>query len=300
MAKAAGENFPVAPRLLPRSVRRHLLAIYGFARLVDQLGDEAPGDRLAQLDRIERDLDRIYGEARPAAPAGKARPAAPAGKARPAALAGKARPAAPAPSHPLLVELAATVHAFDIPPEPLRRLVQANRQDQAVRRYQRFEDLVAYCELSANPVGHLVLYVFRAVTPKRLELSDAICTALQLTEHWQDVAEDLARDRVYLPQEDLARFSVDHGDLAAPRAAERVRRLMEFEVARTAELFDRGAPLVGTLRGWARLAVAGFLAGGRAALASIADCGYDVLSVSPKPTRRRLARELSSILLRKG
>jgi squalene synthase HpnC len=273
MAKAAGENFPVAPRLLPRSARRHLLAIYGFARLVDQLGDEAPGDRLAQLDRIERDLDRIYG---------------------------RARPAATAPSHPLLVELTATVRAFDIPPEPFRRLIQANRQDQTIRRYQRFEDLVAYCELSANPVGHLVLYVFRSVTPERLELSDAICTALQLTEHWQDVAEDLARDRVYLPQEDLARFSVDHADLASGRADERVRRLMEFEVARTAELFDRGAPLVGTLRGWARLAVAGFLAGGRAALASIADCGCDVLSVSPKPTRRRLARELSSILLRKG
>jgi squalene synthase HpnC len=268
LAKAANENFPVASLLLPRAVRRHLLAIYGFARLVDDLGDEAPGDRLAHLDRIERDLDRIYAGA--------------------------------APSHPLLAELAATVHAFDIPRPPLGRLIQANRQDQTVRRYPRFEDLVAYCELSANPVGHLVLYVFEAVTPQRLELSDAICTALQLTEHWQDVAEDLARDRVYLPQEDLARFGVDHADLAAPHAGERVRQLLEFEVGRTAELFDRGAPLVGSLRGRARLAVAGFLAGGRAALAAIIGCGYDVLSVSPKPTRRRLARELSSILLGKG
>ena len=272
MAKAANENFPVAPLLLPRAVRRHLLAIYGFARLVDDLGDEAPGDRLAQLDLIERDVDRIWADG-----AGGL-----------------------APSHPLLVELATTVRTFDIPPEPFHRLIQANRQDQVVSRYQRFEDLVAYCELSANPVGHLVLYVFRAVTPERLELSDAVCTALQLTEHWQDVAEDLARGRVYLPQEDLARFSVDHADLAAPRAGERVRRLMEFEVARTAALFDRGAALVGSLRGRARLTVAGFLAGGRAALAAIAGCGYDVLSVSPKPTRRRLARELSSILLRKG
>jgi len=274
MAKAANENFPVAPLLLPRAVRRHLLAIYGFARLVDDLGDEAPGDRLAQLDRIECDLDRIY-----AAPDS---------------------PDPPAPSHPLLAELAATVRAFDIPSEPFRRLVQANRQDQTVSRYQRYEDLVAYCELSANPVGHLVLYVFRAVTPERMALSDDICTALQLTEHWQDVAEDLARDRVYLPQEDLARFSVDDAELAAPRAGERVRRLLEFEVGRAAELFDRGAPLVETLRGRARLTVAGFLAGGRAALAAIADAGYDVLSMSPKPTRRRVARELSSILLRKG
>jgi squalene synthase HpnC len=275
MAKAAGENFPVAPLLLPRAVRRHLLAIYGFARLVDDLGDEAPGDRLAQLDAIDRDLDRIYGRAGLFA-------------------------ATAVPEHPLLVEVAATVRAFDIPPEPFRRLIQANRQDQVVSRYQRYEDLVAYCELSANPVGHLVLYVFQSATPERLELSDAICTALQFTEHWQDVAEDLARDRIYLPQEDLARFGVGQRDLAAPHAGERVRRLMEFEVSRTAELFDRGAPLVGTLRGRARLAVAGFLAGGRAALAAIVDSGYDVLSVSPKPTRRRLARELSSILLGKG
>jgi squalene synthase HpnC len=285
MAKAAGENFPVAPLLLPRAVRRHLLAVYGFARLVDDLGDEAPGDRLAQLDRVERDLDRVY--------------AGGSGGLKSEARVGN-RPDQLGPSHPLLAELAATIRAFDIPSAPFRRLLQANRQDQANRRYQRFEDLVAYCELSANPVGHLVLYVFEAVTPERLELSDAICTALQLTEHWQDVAEDLARDRVYLPQEDLARFGVDHGDLAAPRAGERVRRLLEFEVARTAELFDRGAPLVGSLRGRARLTVAGFLAGGRAALAAIAGAGYDVLSVSPRPTRRRWARELSSILLRKG
>jgi squalene synthase HpnC len=272
IAKAANENFPVAPLLLPRAVRRHLLAIYGFARLVDDIGDEVPGDRLAQLDLIERDLDRIWANGM----------------------------GSPGPRHPLLIELASTVRAFDIPPEPFHRLIQANRQDQAVSRYQRFEDLVAYCELSANPVGHLVLYVFQAVTPERLRMSDDICTALQLTEHWQDVAEDLARDRVYLPQEDLARFSVGHDELGAPTAGERVRRLMRFQVARTAELFDRGAPLVGTLRGRARLTIAGFLAGGRAALAAIAGAGYDVLSMSPKPTRRRLARELSSILLRKG
>ncbi len=268
LAKAAHENFPVALRLLPRAVRRHLLAVYGFARLVDDLGDEAPGDRSAQLDRVEADVDRIY----------------------------QGRD----PRHPLLRELATTVRTFDVPPEPLRRLVQANRQDQTVSRYRRFEDLAGYCELSANPVGHLVLYVFRSATPERLELSDAVCTGLQLVEHWQDVAEDLARGRVYLPQEDMARFGVDEGDLAAPSAGEPVRRLIEFEVARARELFDEGAPLVATLHGWARLAVAGFLAGGRAALAAIVAAQYDVLSQSPKPTRRRLARELSSVLLRKG
>jgi squalene synthase HpnC len=268
LAKAAHENFPVALRLLPRSFRRHLMAIYGFARLVDDLGDEAPGDRLARLDAIDADLDRIY----------------------------RGR----SPAHPLLAELAITVGAFDVPPEPLRRLVQANRQDQKVSRYRDLDELVGYCELSANPVGHLVLYVFGAATPPRLALSDSICTGLQLVEHWQDVAEDLSRDRIYLPQEDLARFGVDERDLAAPSAGEPVRRLMEFEVSRARTMLSEGAPLIATLHGWARLSVAGFLAGGRAALAAIVAAEYDVLSYSPKPKRRRLARELSSVLLRKG
>ena len=268
LAKAAHENFPVALRLLPRPVRRHLMAIYGFARLVDDLGDEAPGDRLAQLDAIDADLDRIY--------------------------------RGQSPAHPLLAELATTVEAFDVPSEPLRRLVQANRQDQKVSRYRDLDELVGYCELSANPVGHLVLYVFGAATPPRLALSDSICTGLQLVEHWQDVAEDLSRDRVYLPQEDLARFGVDERDLAAASAGEPVRRLMEFEVSRARTMLSEGAPLIATLHGWARLSVAGFLAGGRAALAAIVAAEYDVLSYSPKPKRRRLARELSSVLLRKG
>src|SRR5262245_39244493 len=186
LAKAAHENFPVALRLLPRSVRRHLMAIYGFARLVDDIGDEASGNRLAQLDAIDADIDRIYrGES---------------------------------PRHPLLAEIAVTVRRFNIPPEPLRRLVRANRQDQTVRRYRDLAGLVGYCELSANPVGHLVLYVFGSATPERLELSDSICTGLQLVEHWQDVAEDLARDRIYLPQEDMARFGVDEQDLATAPA----------------------------------------------------------------------------------
>src|SRR6266568_2783546 len=205
-----------------------------------------------------------------------------------------------APRHPLLAEIAVTVRAFDVPPEPLRRLVHANRQDQTARRYRTLDELVGYCELSATPVGHLVLYVFGSATPERLALSDSICTGLQLVEHWQDVAEDLARDRIYLPQEDLARFGVDERDLAAASAGGPVRRLMEFEVSRAGNMLSEGAPLIATLHGWARLAVAGFLAGGRAALAAIIAAEYDVLSYSPKPKRRRLARELSSVLLRKG
>lgn len=268
MSKAAHENFPVALRVLPRAHRRHLLSIYGFARLVDDIGDLSPGDRMAQLDAVDADVDRIArGET---------------------------------PAHPLLAELAETVRAFQIPPEPLRRLVRANRQDQTVHRYRDIEELREYCVLSANPVGHLVLYVFEAATPERMELSDSICTGLQLVEHWQDVAEDLQRDRIYLPKDDLDRFGVAERDLAAPTAAPPVRRLMEFELARTRDLLDQGAPLVATLHGWARLAVAGFLAGGRAAVAAIAAAEYDVLSQTPKPTKRRLARELSFVLLRKG
>jgi squalene synthase HpnC len=244
------------------------MAIYGYARLVDDIGDEASGDRLAQLDAIDADVDRIY--------------------------------RGQTPSHPLVAELAVTVREFGAPEEPLRRLVEANRQDQRVRRYADLEALVGYCELSANPVGHLVLYVFEAATPERLELSDRICTGLQLVEHWQDVAEDLARDRIYLPQKDLASFGVAERDLAAPSAGEPLRKLMAFEVSRADGMLSAGAPLVATLGGWARLAVSGFLAGGRAALAAIVAAEYDVLSCSPKPTRRRLARELSSVLLRKG
>src|SRR5207249_9498178 len=142
-----------------------------------------------------------------------------------------------------------TVRRFDIHPEPLRRLIAANRQDQEVSTYATFEDLSRYCELSANPVGHLVLLVLEASTPDRIALSDSVCTGLQLVEHWQDVAEDLTRGRVYLPREDLERFGVTRQDLGATRPTHAMRRLMAFEVDRARELLDRGAPLARDLRG---------------------------------------------------
>ena len=264
--KARAENFPVAPVLLPRHARSHLLAIYGYARLVDDTGDEAPGDRLALLDRIEHELLGIY--------QGRA------------------------PRHPVLATLAPTIHALALPPEPFLRLLAANRQDQVVRSYATWQDLLGYCRLSANPVGHLVLAVFGAATPERLCLADAVCTALQLVEHWQDVAEDRRRGRVYLPQEDLDRFGCGVADLAAPRASSALRRLLAFEADRTRALLDQGAPLVGTLPWPFRLAAAGFVAGGRAALAALAAAGYDVLSATPRPRRGRLARELAAAAVR--
>lgn len=259
LAKSARENFPVASRLLPRRTRAHLLAIYGFARLVDDLGDEAPGDRMAWLEWLERELDLAY---------------------------------MGTPEHPLMRRLAATVHRFDLPVEPFRRLIEANRQDQRVTSYATYGELLAYCELSANPVGHLVLHVLEAATTDRLRLSDAVCTGLQLTEHWQDVKEDLGRGRIYIPQEDLVRFGCNVADLGAPRPSDPFRRLMAFEVGRARALLDQGTPLATALRGRPGVAVAAFVAGGRSALDAIARAGYDVLGGSPRPSKARRMWEL--------
>ncbi len=261
-AQAAAENFPVALRLLPRRYRQHLAAVYGFARVTDDMGDEAPpAERLGLLSELEDDLDRLYRGGL-------------------------------APRLAVIRALAPAVAECAIPEQPFRDLIAANRQDQVVTRYQTFDALLAYCTLSANPVGRIVLHVFGAATPQREILSDRVCTALQLAEHWQDVAEDLRAGRVYLPHEDLDRFGCTEADLAASRAAPQVRALMSFQEKRARALLDKGAPLVGTLRGAARLAVSGYLAGGRAALAAIAAADHDVLSATHRPRKRRLATEM--------
>jgi squalene synthase HpnC len=268
--QAADENFPVALRMLPRRYRLHLTAVYGFARSADDMGDEAPvAERLGLLDELEADVARLY----------------------------QPGPGADGPRLAVVAALAATVAECAIPQQCLLDLIQANRQDQVVTRYQAFGDLLAYCRLSANPVGRMVLHVFGAATPRRAELSDLVCTALQLAEHWQDVAEDLRAGRIYLPAEDLAAFGVTEADLAAASASAPVRALIEFEVSRACELLDQGAPIVGTLRGAARAAVAGYVAGGRAALAAITASGHDVLAATPKPANRRVAAELAKAYL---
>jgi len=268
-ANASGENFPVALRVLPKTYRRHLTALYCFARLTDDLGDEARDGsgqadtdlRLRLLDELTADVHRID--------EGKT------------------------PQSPVMQQMAVTVKECGVPAQPLLDLIQANRQDQHVTRYATFAELGQYCELSANPVGRVVLYIFGAANPERIELSDRICTALQLAEHWQDVAEDLANGRIYLPAEDLDCFNVTEADLAAASAGPAVKNLMRFETDRAQTLLDGGAPLVGTLRGAARLAVAGYLAGGRAALAAIRAQRYDVLSATARPRKPRLAVELA-------
>jgi squalene synthase HpnC len=234
LAKAARENFPVALFVLPRDVRRRLRDVYGFARLVDDAGDLAEGDRGELLDWIEADLDR--GE------------------------------------HPLIARVR------DLPRGPLLRLIEANRQDQRVSSYGAFQELVAYCDLSANPVGELVLHVFGRATPERVRWSDSICTALQLAEHWQDVGEDRRAGRIYLPLEDLERFGVS--EELEPNDA--FRELMAFEVSRARDVLHEGLPLVSALRGRQRLAIAAFAGGGYAALDAVERSGYDVLARSPR------------------
>ncbi|MDW8803916.1 squalene synthase HpnC [Streptomyces scabiei] len=282
--KAGAENFPVAPFFLSRAWREDLMAVYGFARLVDDIGDgdlapggadarllgvgpQDAGDRLLLLDAFEADLVRVFDGT---------------------------------PGHPLLRRLQRTVRGRRLAPEPFLALIAANRQDQVVKRYETYDDLLAYCALSANPVGRLVLAVTGTTTPERVRRSDAVCTALQIVEHLQDVAEDLGRDRVYLPAADLKRFHVQEADLHAPTAGASVRALIAYEAERARNLLDEGTPLVRSVHGRLRLLLAGFVAGGRAALHAIAAAEHDVLPGPPKPGRLRLLREAGATLRGEG
>jgi squalene synthase HpnC len=267
MSQARSENFPVATRLLPRRIRAHLLALYGCARLVADGGPAAAGDRLALLDELESDLRRVWHGT---------------------------------PEHPLLLRLQPTVAAFELPIDPFLRLIAANRRDQVQERYETYEDLLGYCALSANPVGELVLALFGAATPERIRLSDAVCSGLQLVEHWQDIAEDYGRGRIYIPGADRRRFGVREEDLGEPLATPAVRRLVAFEVHRARALLDAGAPLVRTLRGRAAFAVAAFIAGGRAALDAIERADHDVLAQRPRATTALRASRLFFVLVGRG
>jgi squalene synthase HpnC len=263
LSQARNENFPVASRLLPAAKRRHLIAIYGFARLTDDIGDEADGDRLALLDWLEHELDR--------------------------AAAGTA-------TDPVLRQLTPTIRAFDLPLDPFRDLIDANRRDQVVHRYETFDELVGYCMLSAAPVGRLVLMILGLATPERIALADDVCVGLQLVEHLQDVAEDVAADRIYLPHDDLARAGCDDADLRAGQANDAVRAVVAIEIGRARPLLAAGAPLARTLPLRPRFAVAGFAAGGLAALDAIERAGNDVLAVRCRPRPRRVAVRLVGTL----
>ena len=261
--QAASENFPVASRLLPARVRADLMAVYGFARLTDDIGDESGGDRVAHLEWLEHELERAArGEA----------------------------------AHPVMRRIGATIAARGLPLQPFRDLIEANRRDQTVTRYRTFEDLVGYCRLSANPVGRLVLEIFGAATPDRLALSDDVCTGLQVVEHLQDVAEDLAQDRVYLPSADLEAEGCAESDLAAAHAGPSLRRVVSLESARARALLFSGVPLAASLPFSPRVAVAAFAAGGLAALDAIEAADFDVLAHRCRPRPGRFAARLALVL----
>src|SRR3954454_10562069 len=241
-ARARTENFPVASLLFPRALRPHLRAIYGFARLVDMLGDEVTGDRLAALDELEAQLDACsVGE----------------------------------PTWEVMRELQPTIRAFSLAREPFLRLIEANRIDQRVSAYETWLDLKGYCVHSADPVGRLVLGVLgRADDAGAVALSDDVCTGLQLVNFLQYVPRDLALGRVYLPAEDRRRFGVEELD----RPSADLRRLLEFEAARARGLLASGEEL-GRLLGGGRVgrAVALFARGGLAALGGRRRGGGDTL-----------------------
>ncbi len=251
-ARARTENFPVVSFLAPREARPHLKAIYGFARLVDTIGDEAEGDREALLAEVERELEGP-------------------------------------PATEIMRRLHETIAACGLPREPFARLIEANRIDQRVSRYETWDDVRGYCSYSAEPVGRLVLGIYGRAEPELVALSDDVCTGLQLVNFLQDLPRDLELGRVYLPQEDMRRFAVIDADLAGP-ASERVAALGEFEAARARTLLERGFPLVDALGGREGRSVALFVRGGLAALDALARARYDVFSSRPSPSRFRLAR----------
>lgn len=272
LGQATSENFPVALRLLPAEARRDLLAVYGFARLVDDVGDELsgpPARRLAALDLVEAELER--------------------------ALLGEG-------TNPTLVAVARTVSERKLDPTHLSRLIQANRQDQEKSTYASFDELLSYCALSAEPVGRLVLGIFGESGEEKEACSDRICSGLQVVEHLQDIAEDYSHGRIYLPEEDLGRFGVATNSLGPRQGGGEVpapfRRLMAYEVARARQLISAGARLVGLVEdGRVALAIAGFAGGGLAQLEAIERAGYDVLGRSVKASPSAIGRQ-ALVLLR--
>jgi squalene synthase HpnC len=241
------ENFPVASILVPRTLRPAVVAIYRFARAADDIADEGDAtaaERLAALRRFERAIDGI-GE----------------------------RLVPPEPPFP---ELAAAIDRHGLPLAPFRDLLSAFRQDVATTRYADYATLRDYCRRSANPIGRLLLLLYRRTAVEEFAWSDAICSALQLVNFWQDVASDWRRGRVYLPAEDLGHFELDEQSIAAGRCDERWRALMDFQVRRTRRLLESGRPLTRVLPWRLGLELAGVLAGGHRVLDAIEAAGGDV------------------------
>ena len=262
LARTHYENFTVGSLLLPAEMRPFCYTIYAYCRSVDDLGDEASGDRLNLLDLWEQELRKCYSST---------------------------------PHHPVMVALQETIQRFDIPMEPFLKLIEANRMDQRISRYPTYADLLHYCEHSANPVGHLVLYLFGYRDDERQRLANYTCTALQLTNFWQDVRRDLEQlGRIYIPVEDMARFGYTEDELAQRVFNDNFRRLMAFEVERARDLFKQGLKLVDLVHGRFKLDMAVFTQGGMHILKAIQSQDYNVLKHRPTLSKWGKARLLLS------
>lgn len=267
------ENFHVASWFLPKRLRPHFHAIYAYCRVSDDLGDET-GSReqgMALLDLWGQELDACYrGETR----------------------------------HPVFVALAETIREFDIPKLPFADLLVAFRRDQTIVRMQTMEDVLDYCHYSANPVGHLVLYVCGYRDEERFRLSDYTCTALQLANFWQDVWPDYARDRIYFPQEDMHRFGVDESMIAEARFTPEFRELMRYEVEYARKMMREGLPLIGMVNRGLAIDLDLFSRGGLEILRAIEEQNYDVLKARPAISKPRkaalLIRALTGKFLGRG
>ncbi|MCY4447799.1 MAG: squalene synthase HpnC [Chloroflexi bacterium] len=276
LARSHYENFTVISRFTPRRHRPALEAVYAFCRHTDDLGDEAEGDRLTLLDEWEAELTRALTLTLSQRERGLEGPTLIQGER-----------AQEGPTHPIMVALQDTIRRAQIPEEPFRKLIEANRMDQGSGRFETYADVLHYCDHSANPVGRMVLHVLGEASEENVRLSDATCTALQLANFWQDVARDYAMGRIYIPLEDVRAFGCTEEQIANGVADKAFRDLMRFEVDRAQALFDEGLPLATRLSGRARLAIALFSKGGMRVLDAIRRQDYDVLSERPVVTRSR-------------
>ncbi len=268
VARTHYENFSVASFLLPRRLIRHFHAVYAYCRWSDDLADETGGgERAVDLLRWWRqELLTCYDGT---------------------------------PRHPVMLALQETIQRFAIPPDPFLDLLVAFEQDQSVKEYDTFADLLGYCENSANPVGRLVLYLFESHDDERGALSDHVCTALQLANFWQDVARDLDLGRIYLPAQDRLQFGFRDEDLHARRFTPAFAELLRFEVDRTRDLFFRGYPLVDRVPAEVSADVELFIEGGQAILDKIEKSGFDVLSRRPILAKWDKGRLLARALWRR-
>jgi squalene synthase HpnC len=256
LARSHYENFSVATFFLPKHLVQHFFNVYAYCRISDDLGDEVGNaeQSLALLDAWEAELDACYSGL---------------------------------PLHPVFVALASTVKEFNIPKQEFADLLTAFRRDQTITRFSTFNDVLDYCKYSANPVGHLVLYLGGYSDPERQRLSDFTCTALQLANFWQDVSIDCEKGRIYIPLEDLQRFGVVEGDIANRRATPQFIELMKFEVARAHEWFANGLPLIEKISPDLALDIELFSRGGQEILNAIEKQGYDVLKSRPAISKSR-------------